>query len=130
MAPILPMITDAEIERLLRRCGDAGAQCANFVLLRLPLEVKDLFYEWLHAHYPERANHVISLIRQSRGGADYQSNFGTRMRGTGVYADLIARRFELACRRVGLVSRQEQELDCSLFRPPPDPGRQPQLDLF
>ncbi|TQV84788.1 PA0069 family radical SAM protein [Exilibacterium tricleocarpae] len=128
MAPIIPMINDAEIETLLRRCSAAGALSANYILLRLPLEVKSLFYEWLRAHYPQRAEHVISLIRQSRGGADYQSAYGTRMRGTGVYAELIAKRFALARKKLGLVPRREWELDCSQFTAPP--ARELQLQLF
>jgi DNA repair photolyase len=96
---------------------------AGYVLLRLPLEIKDLFEEWLGTHYPERKNHVMSLIRQTRDGAAYRAEWGARMRGTGPYADLIKQRFVLALRRHGLV-RRSLDLDVSSFRPPPAPGDQ------
>ena len=128
MAPIIPMTNDMEIESLLSQCRDSGAQSAGYVFLRLPHEVKELFYQWLFVHYPDRAKHVISLIRQSRGGSDYQSEFGSRMRAKGVYADLIKRRFELACKKLGFGSREERSLSCELFRVPVD--REGQLGLF
>lgn len=115
VAPVIPAINDAELEAILRAGAEAGALTAGYVFLRLPGEVKDLFYEWLHQHYPDRAAHVISLIRQSRGGADYDSDFGTRMRGSGIYADLIAKRFKMACARVGLNTDRRAELDCQPF---------------
>ncbi len=130
MAPVIPMINDMEIEKLLQCCREAGAEAANYVLLRLPLEVKDLFYEWLRAHFPDRAGHVISLIRQSRGGGDYRAEFGTRMRGTGVYAELIARRFAVAGKKLGLSGRPERQLDCSLFRVPAEAESAGQLNLL
>ncbi|MBM7062616.1 PA0069 family radical SAM protein [Pseudomonas sp. UL073] len=119
-APIIPMINDMELERLLEAARDAGACSAGYVLLRLPLEIAELFEEWLRAHFPERAEHVMSLIRQSRGGRNYDSRFGTRMRGEGVFAELLAQRFQLAIKRLGL-QRRDFELDCSQFAPP---GRQ------
>lgn len=115
VAPIIPAINDAELEAILEACADAGARTADYVFLRLPREVRDLFYEWLEEHYPQRAKHVISLIRQSRQGGDYDHQFGTRMRGTGVYADLIAQRFRRACSRLGLNSDRMVDLDCSAF---------------
>src|SRR5579872_2820691 len=92
-APIIPMINDAEMEHILEAAAAAGAMGAGYVLLRLPYELKELFQEWLKEHYPLKAEHVMSLIRQSRGGKENQSGFGTRMRGTGEYAELIAQRF-------------------------------------
>jgi DNA repair photolyase len=102
------------------------------VIMRLPNELKDLFKEWLVAHYPERADHVMSIIHQLRGGRDNDPRFGTRMTGTGMYAELIAKRFDIACRKYHLndhgAGRRRAELDCSLFKPPvANPG---QLALF
>ena len=119
VAPVIPAITDHEMESILAAARDAGASTAGYVLLRLPYEVKDLFREWLAAHYPERARHVMSLINQARGGRDNDPNFGSRMRGSGPYADLLKTRFELATRKLGLNSaRTRLELDTALFRPP------------
>lgn len=115
LAPVIPMINDHEIEAILKASVNAGARTASYVFLRLPREVRDLFHEWLHEHYPDRAQHVISLIRQSREGNDYQSEFGQRMRGSGVYADLIAQRFSKACARLKLNKREAIELNCDLF---------------
>ena len=126
-APIIPMVNDAEMERILEHAAEAGACCAGYVLLRLPYEVKDLFREWLATHLPERAAHVMSLIQQSRGGKDYASEFGTRMRGTGEYADLIAKRFALACKRLNLLHGRRMRLSTAGFRAPPE---DPQLDLW
>ena len=122
-APIIPMINDAEMERILELAAGAGACGAGYVLLRLPYELKDLFKEWLTAHYPLKAEHVMSLIRQSRGGEEYQSEFGTRMRGTGKYAELIAQRFALACKRHNLGLGRRMGLDRSRFRVPPEGGQ-------
>ena len=126
-APIIPMINDAEMERILELAAGAGAGGAGFVVLRLPYELKDLFKEMLTTHYPLNAEHVMSLIRQSRGGQEYQSEFGTRMRGTGKYAELIAQRFALACKRHGLGLGRRMGLDLSRFRVPPEGG---QMDLW
>jgi DNA repair photolyase len=116
------------VEDILAAAKEAGASYAGYVLLRLPHEVKILFREWLGDHYPDRAKHVMSLINQSRGGKDYDAEFGRRMSGTGPYAELLRSRFELARRKCGFDSaRDRQELDVSLFRPPaPD---QSQLTL-
>jgi len=119
VAPVIPAITDHEMEHILAAARSAGASFAGYVLLRLPHEVKILFREWLQDHYPDRAAHVMSLINQARGGKDYDAKFGVRMRGTGAYADLLRTRFELAARKLGLDSADgRHELDTSLFRPP------------
>jgi DNA repair photolyase len=123
VAPIIPALNDMEIDRIVAALAAAGAVSAGYVLLRLPLEIKDLFEEWLGTHYPKRKNHVMSLIRQTRDGAAYRAEWGARMRGTGPYADLIKQRFVLALRRHGLV-RRSLDLDVSSFRPPPAPGDQ------
>ena len=119
VAPVIPSLTDHELEQILEAAKAAGATSAGYVLLRLPLEVKDLFREWLTEHYPERAAHVMSLINQSRGGKDYQSEFGTRMVGTGVFAQLLSRRFELTKRRLLLENGEgRHDLRTDLFRAP------------
>src|SRR5579884_860042 len=111
----------------LARAKEMGTSGAGYVLLRLPLEVKELFEEWLAAHYPGKLKHVLSLVRAARGGKLYDSTFGERMRGTGAYAQMIARRFETACARLGL-SRNRGALRCDLFAPPGRVGEQ--LRLF
>jgi DNA repair photolyase len=119
VAPVIPAITDHEMEHILRAACAAGATCASYVLLRLPHEVSTLFREWLQEHFPARAAHVMSLIRQSRGGKDYDSTFGTRMRGTGAYADLLHARFELERRKLELgEARERHVLNTHLFRRP------------
>ena len=119
VAPVIPALTDHELERILEAAKAAGASSAGYVLLRLPLEIKDLFREWLAEHYPDRAAHVMSLINQSRGGKDYQSEFGTRMVGTGVFAQLLSKRFELAKRKFSLDDGAgRHDLRTDLFRPP------------
>jgi DNA repair photolyase len=125
-APLIPMVNEAELERLLELAAGAGAGCAGYVLLRLPHELKELFREWLEQHMPDRAQHVMSLIRQSRGGKDYASEFGHRMRGTGLYAEMIAQRFEVACKKFALQLNRNLQLDCSGFRVP---RGSPQQDL-
>jgi DNA repair photolyase len=128
VAPVIPAITDHELERILEAAKVAGASSAGYVLLRLPHEVKDLFREWLAAHYPDRAKHVMSLINQSRGGKDYQAEFGTRMVGTGVFADLLSTRFAIARRKLGFEDADRRhELRTDLFRPPA--ANQAQLTL-
>ncbi|MNO23970.1 Radical SAM superfamily protein [compost metagenome] len=117
-SPMIPMINDSELESLLGEAKAAGAQSAAYMMLRLPLEVAPLFEEWLQAHYPQRAAHVLSLIRQSRGGELYDSRFGARMRGEGVFAQLLAQRFAAAIKRLGLDRREGYPLDCSAFCPP------------
>ena len=116
VAPIIPGLTDHEVESILRAARDAGALEARYVLLRLPMEIAGLFHEWLDAQYPLRAGKVRSLIRQTAGGRDYEGGFGTRMRGTGPFADLIADRFRKSRRRLGFDGLPE--LDSSRFRPP------------
>jgi DNA repair photolyase len=120
VAPVIPSLTDHEMEHILDAAKTAGASSASYTLLRLPHEVKDLFREWLAEHYPDRAQHVMSLINQSRGGKDYQAEFGTRMVGTGVFAQLLRKRFEVAKRRLGFDAdgRRGHELRTDLFRPP------------
>jgi DNA repair photolyase len=118
VAPIIPMLTDHWIEQILERAAAAGATRAGYTVLRLPHELKDLFREWLDLHAPERAEHVMSLIRQMRGGKDNESRFGARMRGEGPFADLIRQRFRRACRKFGFNEARELVLDCSQFMPP------------
>ena len=120
-SPMIPMINDSELESLLTEAHAAGAQSAAYMMLRLPLEVAPLFEEWLAAHYPQRAAHVMSLVRQVRGGEVYDSRFGVRMRGEGPFADLLAQRFSKAIKRLGLNRREGFNLDCTVFCPP---GRQ------
>ncbi|MDH1573070.1 PA0069 family radical SAM protein [Pseudomonas sp. GD03746] len=117
-SPMIPMINDSELEHLLEAAKEAGAQNAAYMMLRLPMEVAPLFEQWLQDHYPQRASHVLSLIRQSRGGELYDSRFGARMRGEGIFAELLAQRFAKAMRKVGLEGREAQMLDCSAFCPP------------
>ncbi|MDZ3823699.1 MAG: PA0069 family radical SAM protein [Pseudoxanthomonas sp.] len=126
VAPVVPVLTDHELEAILAAAAQAGAGHAGWVLLRLPWEVAPLFRDWLALHYPLKAGHVMARMQDLRGGRDYDSRFGTRMRGEGPLADLLAQRFAHACRRLGLASGGPA-LDASRFRPPPD-DRQP--DLF
>ena len=129
-APIIPGLNDHELERILEAAAEAGACAANFLLLRLPLEIKKLFTEWLEAHAPDRAEHILTLIRQCRDGKLNQSQWGTRMRGTGEYAELISQRFRLACKRNRLAETRPTEFQFStaLFCPPP--MSDDQLSLF
>ena len=122
-APVIPALNDSEMESVLSAAAEAGARSAGYVLLRLPLEIKDLFREWLDGNVPDRAKHVMSLVRQMRGGKDYDSQWNTRMRGTGPYAEMIARRFQLAVKRYGL-NQNSRPLDISKFRKPPRAGEQ------
>src|SRR6202012_716462 len=101
-APAIPALNDHEMETVLNAAAAAGARSAGYVLLRLPLEIKDLFREWLEANAPNRARHVMALVRQMRGGKDYDSNWNTRMTGTGAYAQVMARRFHMTVKRLGL----------------------------
>ena len=126
VAPLIPVLTDSEMEGILGRAREAGAASAGYVLLRLPHEVKDLFREWLHEHEPTKAEHVMQRIRDSRGGKDYDAEFGARMRGSGIFADLLAQRFALAYQRLGFQS--PLPLDTSRFRAPR--RNRSQLDLF
>ena len=126
VAPVIPVLTDPELDSILAAVSDAGAQSAGYILLRLPLEVSPLFREWLLTHYPLKAEHVMTRVRDTRGGKDYDSRFGVRLKGTGAFADAIAQRFALACRRLGLNPR-EDSLDCSRFRVPVQSGDQLEL---
>jgi DNA repair photolyase len=117
-APMIPMINDMELEAMLSEAKAAGALSASYVMLRLPLEVAPLFEEWLQAHYPQRAEHVMSLVRQVRGGEIYDSRFGVRMRGEGPFADLLAQRYRMAIKRLGLNQRESFNLDSEAFCPP------------
>ncbi len=116
-SPMIPGLNDHEMEAILEAASDAGATRAGFIVLRLPLEIKALFEEWLRQHRPDRAERVLSLIRQIRGGALYQAEFGKRMRGEGPIADLLASRFAVAVKRLGL-NRQRYRLDTARFRVP------------
>jgi DNA repair photolyase len=127
VAPIIPAITDHEIEAIIETAAKAGAKWVNWTLLRLPLEIKDLFIEWLLAHFPGKARHAISLISQCHGGIAYRSEWGKRMRGEGPYADMIRLRVEAAARRHGL-DKREYDLDCTRFAIPKEPDRQ--FELF
>lgn len=124
VAPVIPAITDAEMEQILEAAAAAGATRAAYIVLRLPHEVKDMFRAWLAEHYPLKAAHVMSLVRQMRGGRDNDPRFGARMRGGGEFAALLSRRFRLACRRLGLNQGEREPLLCSNFRPPRDDSDQ------
>jgi DNA repair photolyase len=126
VAPIIPMLTDPEIERILDAAKAAGAREAGYVLLRLPNEIKELFQQWLKEHRPDALNHVMSLVRSTRGGKAYDSAWGKRMTGDGVYAWTIARRFEAATKRLGL-NRTRMRLRTDLFVPPARAGEQLRL---
>jgi DNA repair photolyase len=128
VAPVIPAVTDTEIEAIVDAVVEAGAQSVGYVLLRLPYEVKDLFREWLNTHMPLRAKHVMSIIQSLRGGRDYDSRWGVRQRGEGPFASLIEQRFAAACRRAGLERHRDPRLATRHFRvPPPASG---QLNLL
>ena len=131
VAALIPALNDKTMEHVLESAAQAGATEAAYVILGLPNELKGLFKDWLAVHYPERAEHVISIVRQMRGGRENDPRFGARMSGTGMFAGLIAKRFELACRRLGLnghgAGHRVTELDCSLFRRPSSNSQQMQL---
>jgi DNA repair photolyase len=127
VAPVIPAINDAEIERILDAVAAAGVRHAGYVLLRLPLEVRDLFREWLIENFPDRYRHVFNLIRDTRGGKDYDSTWGKRMTGSGPVAWMIGRRFEVACERLGF-NKSRSATTTEHFRPP-RPAAQ-QLALF
>lgn len=126
-SPVILGLTDCDLEKILEQAYEAGARHASYVMLRLPREVRDLFVEWLESHFPLRAAHVMSLVAQSSGGKDYDPDFGTRMKGSGVFADLIAQRFRVATRRLGM-NLDRMALDCSQFAVPSK--KTDQLDLF
>ena len=121
-APMIPFLNDAELESILEHAREAGALGASYTMLRLPLEIADLFREWLHEHYPDRAGRVMERVRDTRGGKDYDSTFGERMRGTGPVAELLAKRFRLAVKCLGFPGFPA--LDTSGFVPPaPEQGQ-------
>lgn len=126
VAPLIPVLTDGETETILRTCRDAGARFASYVLLRLPHEVKHLFREWLAVNAPLSAAHVLARIREARGGRDNDPHFGSRMVGSGNYAEMIARRFRLSCKRLGFNS-ERFELDTTRFHIPAKHNDQLQL---
>jgi len=128
VAPIIPALNDRDLEHVLQAASEAGAKVAGYTTLRLPHELKQLFREWLAAHVPQRAEHVMSLVRQMNGGRDYDSDFRTRMHGQGVFAQLLARRFEVACAKYGYLRRGGVQLDTSRFIPARAPS--PQAELF
>jgi DNA repair photolyase len=128
-APMIPAVNDSELEEILERSAHAGATRAGYSLVRLPHEVKDLFREWLQLHMPDRAQHVMSLIQEARGGRDNDPEFGRRMTGTGAWARLLSDRFRLAVRRLGLRSDREVTLRTDLFCSPRVESPQLQLGL-
>jgi DNA repair photolyase len=123
-SPIIPALNDKELETILSEAKHAGARSASYILLRLPLEIDELFQDWLREHYPLRAEHIMSLIRQSRGGKNYNAQFHTRMRGTGVFADLFETRFNRAARSLHF-NETDTALRTDLFHVPT-----PQLSLW
>ncbi len=141
VAPVIPFVTEPELERVLEAAHDAGAVSAHYVVLRLPWEVNPLFQQWLEAHFPERAQRVMNRVRDMRGGKDYDSDFSKRMHGEGVWADLIRQRFVKTAERLGMHLANDRfgKMDASQFkRPmvvPPSKVKQcgnatGQLDLF
>ena len=128
VAPIIPFINDQFIESVLEASHEAGAVCGSYTVVRLPYEVKALFMDWLAVHFPDRAAHVMSRIRDMKDGKDNVSEFGERMRGTGIYAELIRQRFRKTCARLGLSASRLPELDLSQFVPPREAT--PQQSLF
>ena len=115
-APLIPHLNDTEMEAVLEAAAKAGAETAGYIMLRLPHEIKPLFVEWLETHEPLKAKHVMSMLKDIRGGRDNDPNFFSRHQGQGVYADMIRRRFEHSCRQLGL-NRRERGLDCGRFLP-------------
>ena len=121
VAPVIPAINDAEIERILEAVAETGVRNAGYVLLRLPLEMRDLFREWLTENFPDRVEHVFKLVRDTRGGKDYDSTWGKRMTGSGPIAWMIGRRFEVACERLGF-NTTKRKITTEHFRPPRPAG--------
>jgi DNA repair photolyase len=130
IAPVIPFINDEWIERVLEAARQAGAITAGYGIVRLPLEVNAVFQNWLQAHFPHRAAHVMARIRDMRHGKDNVSEFGERMKGAGLYAELIKKRFEVARNRLGYLRRNAITLDCAQFQPPSEPGAPKQTSLF
>lgn len=126
-APMIPALNDSELEAILGEAAQAGAQAANYILLRLPGELKEIFWEWLQCHYPNRAKHVMSQLRQAHGGKEYEAQFGVRFTGRGAYAQMLHARYKLACKRLAL-NQEYPSLDVHAFRRPARIGEQ--LNLF
>ena len=124
VAPVIPFITEPDLERILEAAREAGAVYANYIVLRLPWEVEPLFQQWLQAHFPDRAERVMNRIRDMRGGKSYDADFATRMRGSGIWADLMRQRFYKAADKLGF-RYDRYGLDTTLFRPPAPPARAP-----
>jgi DNA repair photolyase len=132
VAPVIPALTDSHMEKILEKAYQAGARKAGYVFLRLPHELTNLFEEWLQQYFPLKAQHVMSLVKQSRGGKTYQSDFGKRMRGEGIFADLLANRFKLSCQKLGM-SGERTGFRTDLFKVPESwrhKPASPQLVLF
>ena len=125
-SPMIPAINDVELEKILQASADAGARYASYVLLRLPLEVRDLFVQWLQQHFPLRADHVMHRVQEMRGGQDYDASFASRMKGRGLFAELLAQRFQIALKRYGL-EKLPRAVDVSHFKPPVEPRAQQAL---
>jgi DNA repair photolyase len=123
-SPMIPGINDHELEAILEAAVEVGVSRANYILPRLPWEIKDLFADWLEAHFPDRKEKVLGYVRDTRDGKLNDPRFGSRMRGGGAYADLLNRRFEVACARLGVEHASRTELDTSKFRVPPRAGDQ------
>ncbi|HLX01027.1 MAG TPA: PA0069 family radical SAM protein [Trinickia sp.] len=137
IAPVIPFVTEPDMERVLEACAEAGASSASYIILRLPWEVAPLFKDWLAVHFPDRAERVMARVRDMRGGKDYDSSFAKRMKGEGLWAELLKQRFHKAVRRLGLNERKRGILDISQFRmqlagtrPSEPPQDNPQLSLF
>lgn len=128
VAPIIPALNEKGVESIIERAAANGANSIGYTCIRLPHELKQLFREWLDIHYPDRASHIISLIQQMNGGKDYDSNFATRMRGQGIFADIIRKRVQVASRKAGLHRAWDTMLDTSQFVPPR--VYSPQAELF
>ncbi|MCV6592486.1 MAG: PA0069 family radical SAM protein [Silicimonas sp.] len=127
VSPVVPALTDHELEAILQAGAEAGATSASWIMLRLPLDVAPLFREWVEAAFPDRAARIMGRVRELHGGQDYDAEFGRRMTGQGAFADLMAHRFRIATARLGLAD-DLPDLRCDLFKPPPRPGDQ--LSLF
>ena len=136
VAPVIPFVTEPDLERVLEACAEAGATSASYIVLRLPWEVAPLFKDWLAAHFPQRADRVMARIHDMRGGKDYDASFASRMKGEGAWAQLLKQRFDKAAKRLGLNERRHGILDMSQFkrpdssRPAPPSAPDPQLSLF
>ena len=133
IAPVIPFVTEPDMERVMEACAEAGASSASYIVLRLPWEVAPLFKDWLAAHFPDRSERVMNRVRDMRGGKDYDASFAKRMKGEGPWADLLKQRFRQAARRLGLNERRHGILDMSQFmraQPPRSARDDPQMTLF